>query len=112
MVDQCGLLLGTFNKLANWHDTDDMLAELSRGFWTQSAPHWTSVGEKVVNRFTGRLAMILRRLDTWGIQASTPAMCRSIPPNTARSGFSGRVVLRNGGGQQCDQPNPLPRQLV
>ena len=29
VVDQCGLLLGTFNKHANWHDTDDMLAELS-----------------------------------------------------------------------------------
>jgi len=29
VIDQCGLVLGTFNKHANWHDTDDTLAELS-----------------------------------------------------------------------------------
>ena len=29
VIDQCGLVLGTFNKHANWQDTDDMLAELS-----------------------------------------------------------------------------------
>jgi hypothetical protein len=29
VIERCGQVLGEFNKHANWHDTDDMLAELS-----------------------------------------------------------------------------------
>jgi hypothetical protein len=28
VIDQCGLVLVTFNKHANWQEADDMLAEL------------------------------------------------------------------------------------
>ena len=50
VIDQCGLVLGTFNKHANWQDSDDMLAELSASsFWTRSAPLWPSIRGRAAN---------------------------------------------------------------
>jgi hypothetical protein len=104
VIDPCGLVLGTFNKHANWQESDDMLAELSArlldavgaalGFDPRE-------GGKLYQRAVSDDVATAGHMGN----SSLGAMCRLIPSNAARSEFIGQVGPRNGGGQQCDQAN-------